>query len=150
MLQEVRSVAGCYGLAAAGKKSTTRLPLPPLGCGGEWKETGKKPVGQDKGSLTEQQTKGTVTTTIQIRGIHKTNPQNRATLPNRHRCALPSCGCVPAAPLPPTGTQHDGTWYGTPCLGKQSPPYCAPSWILVKINLVLAKPSTPVSWYGVF
>jgi len=35
-------------------------------------------VGRDKGSLTEQQTKGTVTTTIQIRGIHKTNQQNRA------------------------------------------------------------------------
>jgi len=32
----------------------------------------QKLVGRDKGSLTEQQTKGTVTTTIQIRGIHKT------------------------------------------------------------------------------
>jgi len=38
----------------------------------------QKLVGQDKGSLTEQQTKGTGTTTIQMRGIHKTNPQNRA------------------------------------------------------------------------
>jgi len=32
----------------------------------------QKPVGRDKGSLTEQQTKGTGTTTIQIKGIHKT------------------------------------------------------------------------------
>ena len=40
--------------------------------------TRQKPVGQDKGSLTEQQTKGTGTTTIQKRGIHKTNQQNRA------------------------------------------------------------------------
>jgi len=32
----------------------------------------QKLVGWDKGSLTEQQTKGTGTTTIPIRGIHKT------------------------------------------------------------------------------
>ena len=69
---------GCSGSAAAGNKSTTRPPLPPLGCGGEWKETGRKLVGRDKGSLTEQQTKGTGTTTIQKRGKHKTNQQNRA------------------------------------------------------------------------
>jgi len=31
----------CYGLAAAGNKSATRLPLPPSGCGGEWKEKGR-------------------------------------------------------------------------------------------------------------
>jgi len=31
----------CYGLAAAGNKSATQPPLPPLGCGGEWKETGR-------------------------------------------------------------------------------------------------------------
>jgi len=62
----------CSGLAAAGNKSATRPPLPPPGCGGEWKERGRKLVGRDKGRLTEQQTKGTGTTTIQIRGIHKT------------------------------------------------------------------------------
>jgi len=31
----------CYGLAAASNKSATRPPLPPPGCGGEWKETGR-------------------------------------------------------------------------------------------------------------
>jgi len=36
---------------------------------------------RDKGSLTEQQTKGTGTTTIQIRRIHKTNRE-------MHRAAL--------------------------------------------------------------
>jgi len=41
----------------------------------------QKLVGRDKGSLTEQQTKGTVTTTIQIRRKHNTN---RTT----HRAAL--------------------------------------------------------------
>ena len=38
----------------------------------------QKLVGWDKGSLTEQQTKGTGTITIQKRGIHNTNLQNRA------------------------------------------------------------------------
>jgi len=36
----------------------------------------QKLVGLDKGSLTEQQTKGTVTTMIQMRRIHKTKRQN--------------------------------------------------------------------------
>ena len=59
--------------AAAGKKSATRLPLAPPGCGGEWKENRQKLVGRDKGSLTEQQTEGTATTTIQIRRKHDKN-----------------------------------------------------------------------------
>jgi len=81
---------GYYGLAVAGNKSATRPPLPLLGCGGEWKETGRKLVGWDKRSLTEQQTKGTGTTTIQKRGIYKTNcTTQRAAFPNR-RCELPS------------------------------------------------------------
>jgi len=66
----------------------------------------QKPVGRDEGSLTEQKTKGTVTTTIQKRGIHRSNQHNRArrTEPlswmNR-RCALPSRKSVPAVPPPP-------------------------------------------------
>jgi len=67
--------------AAAGNKSATRPPLPPPRCRGEWKETGRKLVGWDKGSLTEQQTKGIATTTIQIRGIHRTD---RTTLQTRY------------------------------------------------------------------
>jgi len=43
-----------------------------LGWGGEWEEAGKKLVGQDEGSLTEQQTKQTVTIKILIRKIYKT------------------------------------------------------------------------------
>jgi len=55
-------------------------PSPPLGFGGEWEEKGKKLVGRDKGRLTEQQTKGTVTT-ILIRRIYQTNGKmHRATL----------------------------------------------------------------------
>jgi len=75
----------------------------------------QKLVGRDKGSLTEQQTKGTPTTMIQIRGKHNTNhTTQRAALLNYCRCALPSRDRVPATPLPPTGTQHDGTWYRIP------------------------------------
>jgi len=73
----------------------------------------QKTVGRDKGSLTEQQTKGTATTTIQKRGIHKTNQQNRAR--RREPPLCPPQPQVSSRPqLPPTGTQHDGTWYGIP------------------------------------
>jgi len=61
--------------------TVTLSPFPPRGWRGEWKETGKKLVGWDKGSLTEQQTKRTVTATIQIRRTYKTNSKmHRATL----------------------------------------------------------------------
>jgi len=44
----------------------------------------QKLMGRDKGSLTEQQTMGTVTTTIQIRRKHNTNcTTQRAALPDR-------------------------------------------------------------------
>jgi len=70
----------------------------------------QKLVGRDKGSLTEQQTKGTVTTTILIRRKHNTNCRTEPlSLPAASR-ALPS-----HEKLPPTGTQHDGTWYGITC-----------------------------------
>ena len=103
----------------------------------------QKLVGRDKGSLTEQQTEGTGTTTIQIRRTHNTNHTTHRAAPQDCHCALPSREKVPAAHLPPTGTQHDGTWYGIPCSvwpGGVSPPGCVPSWIPVKINPVLAKP----------
>jgi len=104
----------------------------------------QKLVGWDKGSLTEQQTKGTGTT-IQIRRKHNKNRMTqRATL---HDCrgVLPSRERVPAAQLPSTGTQRDGTWYGIPGSfwpGGVSRPGCAPSCSPVKINPVLAEPRT--------
>jgi len=119
---------------------------PPTGVQRRMERNRQKPVGRDKSSLTEQQTKWTGTTTIQVRRKHNTNrTTHRAALPNRRSCALPSREWVPAAPLPSTGTQHDGTWYGIPCSvwpGGVSPPGCARSWSLVKINPVLAKPRT--------
>jgi len=100
--------------AAAGNKSATRPPLPPPRCGGEWKETDRKLVGRDKSSLTEQQTEGTVTTTIQKRRIAQNKPHD-PTEP------LSRTGPAPHAPeprersrrtAPHTGTQRDVTWYG--------------------------------------
>jgi len=63
-LSSLQLILFCSGLTATGNKSATWLRLPPPGGGGEWKETGRKLVGRDKGSLTEQQTKGTATTMI--------------------------------------------------------------------------------------
>jgi len=51
------------------------LPLPLLRWGGEWKEKAKL-MGQDKGSLKEQQMKQTVATIKLIRRINKTNSRN--------------------------------------------------------------------------
>jgi len=103
-------------------------------------------VGRDKGSLTEQQTKGTVKIMIQIRRIHNTNSRTqRATLTAHRRHALPSCECLRTARLPPIRTQHDSTRYGIPCSdwpGRVSPPGCVPSWLWVKINPVVAEPRT--------
>jgi len=48
----------------------------------------QKLVGRDKGSLTEQQTEGTGTTTIQKRGMHKKNPSRTELL---SRTAPPLC-----------------------------------------------------------
>jgi len=61
----------------------------------------QKLVGQDKGSLTEQQTKGTATTTTQVRRIHNTNrTTQRAALTACCR-ALPSHERVPPPSSPP-------------------------------------------------
>jgi len=63
---------------------------PPAGVQRRTERTRQKLVGRGKGSLTEQQTEGTGTTTIQIRRNHNTNrTTHRAALHDRRR-ALPS------------------------------------------------------------
>jgi len=117
----------------------------------------QKPVGRDKGSLTEQQTKGTAATTIQKKGNTQNkpaeqSPQSTAALspgPNC-RCALLSHGSVPAAPPPPLEPSMMAHGMEYPALfcqvGSAHPAVPLPgflSWIPVKINPVLAKPRTP-------
>jgi len=73
----------CRGLALAGNKRPPghSISPPPAGVGRRMERKKAKPVGWDKGSLTEQQTKQTVPITILIRRIHKTNSEtHRATL----------------------------------------------------------------------
>jgi len=102
-------------------------------------------VGQDKGSLTEQQAKGNSNNNDTDKGKtqHKPHdPESRPPQPPPH-APKPQVSSHPQ--LPPIGTQRDGTWYGIPCSvwpGGVSPPGCAPSWSLVKINPVLAEPRT--------
>ena len=137
----------CSGFGCGRQQKRHTAAPPPAGVWRRMERNRQKLVGRDKGSLTEQQTEGTGKTMIQIRRKHNTNPTTqRAALHDRHR-QLPSCEWVPSALLPLTGTQHDGTWYGIPGSvwpgwGWVSPPGRDPSWILVKINPVLAKPRT--------
>jgi len=134
----------CYGLAAAGNKSAMRPPLPPLGFRGEWKETGRNWwVGIRQFNRSANKGNRNNNDTDKEKTQHKLqSPESRS--PRLLPLRAPEMR-VPATQLPPTRTQHDGTWYGIPCSvwpGGVSPPGCVPSWILVKINPLLAKPRT--------
>jgi len=61
----------------------------------------QKLVGRDKGSLTEQQTKGTGTTTIQIRVKHNTNRTTHNPEP-LSRTATAPCSRAASEFLPPS------------------------------------------------
>jgi len=65
-----------FGCSRQQKHHTAAPPPAPVRRGME--RNRQKLVGWDKGSLTEQQTKGIGTTMIQKRGKQDTNPQNRA------------------------------------------------------------------------
>jgi len=70
-------------------------------------ENGKKQaetVGRDKGSLTEQQTKGTAKTTIQIRRKHNTNHKTQRA-PLHDRCLRSRT----ASEFPPPASPHRNT-----------------------------------------
>ena len=66
--------------ATKGPRSRSAAP-PPTAVGKRMERKRQKLVGRDEDSLKEQQTKGTVTTTIQIRRIHKTKQWNAELLP---------------------------------------------------------------------
>jgi len=107
----------------------------------------QKLVGRDKGSLTGQQTKGTGTTTIQIRGKHNTNrTTQRAALPDRTASASSQAASEflqPSSPPPELSMAAHGMEY--PALFGQvgsARPAVPLSWSPVKINPVLPKPRT--------
>jgi len=77
----------CYSLAVTSNIRATQSPLPPTGVRRRIERNREKLVGRDKGSLTEQQTKGTGTTTTPIRRIYKTKQQNAES--HSHRLPLP-------------------------------------------------------------
>jgi len=146
--REEISMPYCSGLHCGRQQKHHVATPPPAGVRRRMERKRQKLMGQDKGSLIEQQTKGTGTTTIQIRGKHDTNcTTHRAVFADS---TLRSHERVLAMPPPLTGIQHDGTWYGIPgsvwqVWGWVSPPGCAPSWILVKSNPVPAEPRTLTS-----
>ena len=110
-------------------------------------ENGKKKaklVVWDKGSLTEQLTKWTVTTITLIRKIYKTNSEmHRATLTAQRATHSRTINLPPASS--PTRNQ---AWRhmvsNTPFVWPfwVSWPGCVPPWLLVKINPALAEPRT--------
>ena len=145
----MKQIVAVWLWPAAKGHAVTLWPLLPLGWGGEWKEKGKNIlVGQDKGSLTEQQTKAK-TNSNNNNNTYKENTQNkqRNAQSNSH-CPVPhvllSRGSHPPAQLPPH-PEPSMTRYQIPCSvwpGWVSLPGCVPSCFLVKINPVLAKPRT--------
>jgi len=90
--------------AAAGNKKRHVAAPPPAGVRRRMERSRQKPVGRDKGSLTEQQTEGTVTTTdkIQIRRKYDTNSHKRPALPDRTGAAR----CRAASESPPCCPPH--------------------------------------------
>ena len=132
----------CSGLVQPATKCHAATP-PSAGLRRRMQRNRQKLVGQDKGSLTEQQTEGTGTT-IQMRRKHNTNrTTQRAALPDRTAARSRAESEFPPSSSPTP--EPSMTWYGIPCSvwpGGVSPPGCAPSWSLVKINPVLAKPRT--------
>ena len=141
----------CLGFSCRRQQKGHAAAPPPAGVRRRMKRKRQKLVGRDKGSLTEQQTKGNSNNndTDKEKTQQRTTRPHRPSLPDRTHAA-PSRAASEFPPRrapPPTGTQRDSTWYGIPGFvwpgwGWVSPPGCAPSWILVKINPVLAKPRT--------
>jgi len=68
----------CSGFDCRQQQQRHAAAPPPTGVRRRMERNRQKPVGRDKGSLTEQQTEGTATTTIQMRRKAQHKPQNRA------------------------------------------------------------------------
>jgi len=106
---------------------------PPAGLWRRMEGNRQKPVGRDKGSLTEQQTKGTGTATIQIRGIHNTKRQTAES--NCHR-PLPLRAPKPWLTYRPAATPHQNpawehmVWNTRLCLAR----WGQPAWLCLFLD----------------
>ena len=134
----------CFGFGCRRQQKHHAAAPPPAGVRRRMKRKRQKLVGRDKDSLTEQQTEGNRNNNDTDK--EKTQQkQTRSLGPPWHR-TLPSREWVPAAPPPHRNPAwHHMVWNTGLCLaswGEPPPPGCAPSWSPVKINPVLAKPST--------
>ena len=138
----LKCIGSCFGFGCHRQQKRHAAAPPPAGVLRRMERKRQKLVGRDKGSLTEQQTEGTVTTTVQIRRKHDTNSHNRPSLPDRTGAVRSQAASHFPPRRPPHRTQHDGTWLCLARWGQPPPPGCAPSWSPVKINPVLAKPRT--------
>jgi len=104
IIQECSYIIVWPWLATKGPYSHSAAP-PPAGVQRRMERKQQKLMGWDMGSLTEQQTKGTVATTIQIRRIYNTNSgTHRATLTTvaarTPELRLPSCHPAPPSQNP--------------------------------------------------
>ena len=97
MMQNYSTVIICFGFGCHRQQKHHVAAPPPAGVRRRMERKRQKPVGRDKGSLTEQQTEGTGTTTTQIRRKH--DKTDRRTDP------LSRTGPAPHAPDPRL-TQH--------------------------------------------
>ena len=84
-------------------------------------------MGRDKGSLTEQQTKG------------NSNNNDTDKEKTQHKPYNPESSSPRPPPYAPEPQVSSPVWPGGV---SSAPPSCAPSWIQVKINPVLAEPRT--------
>jgi len=91
----------CFGFGCRWQQKHHAAAPPPAGMRRRMKRKRQKLVGRDKGSLTEQQTEGTATTTIQIREKYNTNSHNRPALLDKTGAARSPAVRVPAALPPP-------------------------------------------------
>ena len=104
-------------------------------------------MGQDKSSLTEQQTEGNRNNNDTDK--EKTQQKLTRSLGLHRRRTLPSRESIPPPrhpPLEPSVTSHGMEYralFGQ--VESAPPPGCAPSWSPVKINPVLAKPRTRIN-----
>jgi len=145
----------CFSFGCRRQQKRHAAAPPPAGVRRRMKRNRQKPVGRDKGRLTEQQTKGN-------RNNNGTNKEKTQQWTVRPRQPLSRTAPAPLPPRPQVSSRRAGSPHRNPawchmvwntglCLARwgQPPPGCVPSWSPVKINPVLAKPRTLSTPYSI-